>query len=38
MADSIETKTPMPNVRANPLIKEVPNQKRIIAVMTLEMF
>ena len=38
MAESIETKTPIPRVKAKPLIKEVPNQKRIIAVIILEMF
>ena len=37
IADSIDTKTPIPKVKAKPLIKEVPNQKRIIAVIILEM-
>ena len=38
IALNIETSTPMPSVSANPLIKDVPNQKRIRAVMTLEIF
>jgi len=31
-------KTPIPNTKANPLIKLVPNQKRMTAVMMLEIF
>lgn len=36
IADNIETKTPIPRVKAKPLIKDVPNQKRIIAVIMVE--
>ena len=36
MALNMETITPMPSVKAKPLIKDVPNQKRITAVMKLE--
>jgi hypothetical protein len=38
IAESIETKTPIPRVNAKPLINEVPNQKRIMAVIILEIF
>ncbi len=38
MAESIDTKTPIPNVRANPLISDVPNQNNIIAVIMFELF
>ncbi len=38
MAVNIETRTPMPSVRANPLTAEVPSQKRIKAVMMEEIF
>ena len=38
MAVSIEIKTPIPKVRAKPLIAEVPSQKRMMAVMIEEMF
>src|SRR3989344_7394898 len=37
IAESMETATPKPRVRAKPLISEVPNQKRITAVSKLEM-
>src|SRR3989344_1716737 len=36
MAVNIDTNTPIPSVSAKPLIKEVPNQKRISAVMRFE--
>src|SRR3990172_7336992 len=36
MADNIEVKTPKPKTKAKPLIKDVPNQKRMMAVMILE--
>ena len=36
IALNIDTMTPIPSVSAKPLIKEVPNQKRIIAVIKLE--
>lgn len=38
MAVNIETITPIPSVRAKPLIALVPSQNRIIAVMIEEMF
>src|SRR3989344_8227374 len=38
MAENIETSTPIPRVRAKPLIKDVPNQKRIIEAKMLEIF
>ena len=38
MAVNIETATPRPRVRANPLIAEVPSQKSTTAVMIEEMF
>ena len=38
IAVSMEIKTPKPKVRAKPFIEDVPNQKRIIAVMMEEMF
>ncbi len=37
IAVSIDTKTPRPNTRANPLISDVPNQKRMTAVIIDEM-
>ena len=36
IAENIETKTPMPRVKANPLMSDVPNQKRIMAEIILE--
>ena len=36
--ESIDTSTPIPRVRANPFISDVPNQKRISAVMIVEVF
>ena len=38
IALNIDTIIPIPSVKAKPLIKDVPNQKRIIAVIKLEMF
>jgi hypothetical protein len=38
IAEIIETITPIKKTRANPLIRVVPNQYRIIAVMILEIF
>ena len=38
MAVNMEITTPMPRVRAKPLTADVPNQKRMIAVMIEEMF
>src|SRR3989338_998535 len=37
-AEKSEIRTPMPSVKAKPLMSEVPNQKRITAVMMLEVF
>ena len=36
IAENIETKTPKPKVKANPLINGVPSQNKIIEVMMLE--
>lgn len=36
IAENIDIKTPMPSVNANPLIKDVPNQKRIVAEIIVE--
>ena len=36
IAENIDIKTPIPSVNANPLIKDVPNQKRIIAEIIVE--
>src|SRR3989344_4618677 len=36
MAENRDTITPTPSVKAKPLIKEVPNQKRMIAVIMLD--
>src|SRR3989304_7840985 len=36
MAESIEARTPMPRTKAKPWMIEVPNQKRMIAVMMLD--
>ena len=38
IAENIDTNTPIPRVSANPLISDVPSQKRMIAVIILEMF
>lgn len=38
MAVNIDTKTPKPSVSANPLIADVPSQKRIMAVIIEEIF
>ena len=38
IAVSIETSTPNPNTSAKPLISDVPNQKRMIAVIIDEIF
>ena len=38
IAVNIEIITPIPNVNANPLIAEVPSQKRITAVIIEEIF
>src|SRR3989344_248211 len=38
IAENIDTITPIPSVNAKPLIKDVPNQKRMRAVIILEIF
>ena len=38
MAVIMDTNTPIPKVRANPLTEDVPSQKRIMAVMIEEIF
>ena len=36
IAENIDTMTPIPSVKAKPLISAVPNQKRIMAVIMVE--
>ena len=38
MAVNIDTKTPIPSVKANPLTADVPNQNKITAVIIEEIF
>ena len=38
MSENIDTNTPMPSVSANPFISDVPNQKRIMADIMVEVF